>query len=233
MARVPARDGRAGPIWSSVILGFSMVEPRSGDRTEGAARFDEAVRRFAVANSDDPNRITVDGELRPREIVDAERLVRWVMRLAPDASEALRLAAHCQHLERWRIPRASYAEGRTGYLLWRKELGRFHATRSAEILRSVGYDEEIIGRVQNINQKKSLKIDLDVQTMEDALCLSFLEYELDDFAAKHPDDKVIDILRKTWRKMSERGRTEATRLVLSGRVSALLQKALEEPPMSL
>src|SRR5689334_16492169 len=91
------------------------------------ARFEEAVRRFAAANAADPNRIRTDGEIRPREVVDAERLVRWVMRMAPEASQALRLAAHCQHLERWKIPRSSYPEGRTGYLLWRKELGRFHA----------------------------------------------------------------------------------------------------------
>jgi hypothetical protein len=148
------------------------------------------------------------------------------MRLAPEASPALRLAAHCQHLERWRIPRSRYPEGRTGYLLWRKELGRFHADRSSEILRRVGYDEETIRRVQTINQKKSIKLDADVQAMEDALCLTFLEYEIDVFAAKHEDDKIVDILRKTWRKMSERGHAEALRLRYSDRVGALVNKAL-------
>jgi hypothetical protein len=191
-----------------------------------AARFEEAVRRFAAANAADPNRIEVGGELRPREVVDAERLVRWVLRIAPEASLALRLAAHCQHLERWRIPRSSYPEGRTGYLLWRKELGRFHAERSSEILSVVGYDEETIRRVQTINQKKSIKLDADVQAMEDALCLAFLEYELDEFAAKHEDEKIVDILRKTWRKMSERGHQEALGLRYSERVGALVKMAL-------
>jgi len=191
-----------------------------------AVRFEEAVRRFASANSADPNRLQVGGEPRPREVVDAERLVQWVMRIAPEASQALRLAAHCQHLERWRIPRSSYPEGRTGYLQWRKELGRFHADRSSEILRGVGYDEEMIRRVQAINKKKSLKLDADVQAMEDALCLAFLEYEVDEFAAKHEDDKIVDILRKTWRKMSERGHEEALRLPYSDRVGSLVKKAL-------
>jgi hypothetical protein len=189
-------------------------------------RFDEAVRRFVTANSEDPIRISDSGELRPREVVDAERLFKWVTRLEPNASEPLRLAAHCQHLERWRIPRSSYPEGRTGYLLWRKELGRYHAARASEILRGVGYDDATVERVQNINQKKSLKLDPDVQTMEDALCLSFLEFEIDEFAAKHPDDKVIDILRKTWRKMSDRGHAEALRLPFSDRVGALVREAL-------
>src|SRR4029078_3445703 len=107
-----------------------------------------------------------------------------------------------------------------------KELGRFHAARSSEILRDVGYGEETIERVRAINQKKSLKIDADVQAMEDALCVAFLEHEIDEFAAKHPDDKIVDILRKTWRKMSDRGHSEALRLVLSERVKALLKKAL-------
>jgi hypothetical protein len=188
--------------------------------------YDRATRAFAAANSEDPNRIPDAGELRPREVVDAERLVRWVLRIAPEASEALRLAAHCQHLERWKIPRSSYPEGRTGYLQWRKELGRFHAARSIEILRDVGYGEDTIERVRAINQKKSLKLDADVQAMEDALCLAFLEHEIDEFAAKHPDDKIVDILGKTWRKMSDRGHSEALRLVLSERVKALLKKAL-------
>jgi hypothetical protein len=210
------------------IIGSRMAvsdqSPGPGD--EAREKFQRATRLFELANSEDPNRVLDAAVERPREVVDAERLVRWVMRLEPDASEALHLAAHCQHLERWRIPRSSYPEGRTGYLLWRKELGRFHAERSGEILRSVGYDDATIERVRNINLKKALKLDADVQAMEDALCLSFLEHEIDEFAAKHADDKVVDILGKTWRKMSDRGHAEARRLRYSDRIAALVEKAL-------
>lgn len=198
-----------------------------GDPGQGAAltSYERAVRAFVAANSEDPNRIPDGSKLRPREVVDSERLVQWLVRIAPDASEALRLAAHCQHLERWKIPRSNYPEGRTGYLQWRKELGRFHAARSSEILRDVGYGEETIERVRNINQKKSPKLDADVQTMEDALCLAFLEHEIDEFATKHPDDKIVDILRKTWRKMSDRGREAALGLRYSDRVGDLVKRA--------
>jgi hypothetical protein len=189
-------------------------------------RFEAALRRFALANAEDPTMIDDSGVLRPRELVQAERLAKWVERLNPDASEPLRLAARCQHLERFRIPRGTFPDGRTGYLMWRKELGRFHADRSRDILRSVGYDEETIERVRSINQKKSLKLDSDVQTMEDALCLAFLEHEIDDFAVKHADDKVVDILAKTWRKMSNRGHAEALRLPLSERVGVLVARAV-------
>jgi Domain of unknown function (DUF4202) len=205
-----------------------MAEPRQDPQppAPGPARFEEAIRRFSLANASDPTSIDDGGHRRPRELVQAERLAKWVDRLEPTASEALRLAAHCQHLERWKIPRGTFPEGRTGYLMWRKELGRFHADRSSEILRSVGYDEETIERVRTINQKKSLKAEPDVQTMEDALCLAFLEYEMEEFSVKHADDKVVDILVKTWRKMSERGHTEALRLPFSERVGALVEKAL-------
>ena len=206
-----------------------MADIRTGNSSSNAdstTRFERAVHLFGLANAADPKRILDRGEERPREVVQAERLVTWVLRLAPQASESLQLAAHCQHVERWKIPRSSYPEGRTGYLLWRKELGRFHADRATEILRSVGYEEETIERVRAINQKRSLKLDADVQTMEDALCLSFLEHEIDDFAEKHSDDKIVDIVSKTWRKMSDRGHEEALRLRFGDRVSSLVKRAL-------
>jgi hypothetical protein len=189
-------------------------------------RFALAVLSFDRANGADPNQVLDRGSQRPRELVDAERLSRWVDELAPDASEALRLAARCQHIRRWEIPRSSYAEGRIGYLEWRKALSRFHADRASEILREVGYEEATVERVRLINQKKSLKLDSEVQTMEDALCLAFLEYEIEDFAAKHPEGKVVDIIQKTWKKMSDRGHARALALPMTPPVRALLGRAL-------
>jgi hypothetical protein len=189
-------------------------------------RFDRAIHRFDAENERDPNWVADGAAARPRELVAAERLARWVARLAPDASEALRLAARCQHLRRWEIPRSSHPEGRIGYLEWRKALSRFHAARASEILRDEGYDDETIERVSRINQKKSLKQDADVQTMEDALCLVFLEHEIDDFAAKHDPEKVVDILQKTWRKMSPRGHDAALGLAYSDGARRLLERAL-------
>jgi hypothetical protein len=189
-------------------------------------RFTRALAAFDRANAGDPSRELVSGVERPRELVQAERLSAWVERLEPDASEALRLAARCQHLERWKIPRSSHPEGRVGYLQWRTQLGRFHADRAAEILRAAGYGDELVDRVRRINLKQGLRSDRDVQTMEDALCLSFLEHEFDAFAAKHDDDKLVAILQKTWKKMSARGRDAALGLSVSPRLGALLKRAL-------
>lgn len=189
-------------------------------------RFQAAVSAFDNLNAQDPNSITIAGVERPRELVQAERLSQWVQRLAPEADEVLRLAARCQHLQRWAIPRSSYPEGRIGYLKWRTDLARFHAEKSAAVLREAGYDSETIERVKKLNLKQGLRTDPNMQTLEDALCLSFLEHEFAEFAQHHPEPKLIDILQKTWRKMSERAHGIALELPLSDDVKALVSRAL-------
>lgn len=190
------------------------------------ARYDAAVARFLEQNGRDPNRVVLNGVSRPKEQVAAEQLAAWVERLEPTGSEALHLAGYCQHLRRWEIPRSSYDAGRLGYLKWRKDLGRFHADQASAVLQEVGYDDATVEAVRQINMKLGLQTNPDSATMEDALCLSFLEHELADFAAKHPDDKVIDIVRKTWRKMTERGHAVALTLPLTGRARELVSRAL-------
>lgn len=167
------------------------------------------------------------GVARPRLLIQAERLASWVARLEPHASEALRLAAHCQHLERWKIARTEFPDGRAGYLQWRTRLGRFHAERAREVLSEVGYDEAVIRAVETILTKQNLRSNPDSQTMEDALCLVFLESEFDAFMLKYPDEaKAVDILQKTWKKMSARGHEAALSLPLSAGAKALVGRAL-------
>ena len=189
-------------------------------------RFQAAIAAFDAANAGDPHTRTVAGSPRPRELVDAERLSEWVERIMPEAPEALRLAARCQHLERWQIPRNDYPEGRAGYLRWRTALARFHADEAERILRRVGYDDETIAEVRRINVKQGLRSDALVQAMEDALCLSFLEHELEEFSDKHEPEKVISILQKTWKKMSPRAREMAGGIALAPRAAALVERAL-------
>jgi hypothetical protein len=190
------------------------------------ARFENALRRFDDENSRDPHTELVAGVTRPRELVYAERLTGWVLRLQPDASESLRLAARCQHLCRWEIPRNSYPMDRAGYLKWRAELKKFHAAKAAEILRDVGYGEELISRVQALNLKQDFPADPDSRVLEDALCLVFLQFQLSDLAAKTDDDKTINALRKSWQKMTEAARAEALKLPYGSREMSLLHQAL-------
>jgi len=192
-----------------------------------AQLFEKAIAAFDAKNAEDPVQVDVASVSRPRALVEAERLSEWVLRLDANASVALRLAARCQHLERWTIPRESFPPGRVGYLTWRTELARFHARRAGEILSELGLDAETIQAIQRINLKQNLRSSEDSQTMEDALCLVFLEHEFDAFVAKYPDEaKVVEILRKTWKKMSDRGHEAALGLPLSRRAHALVTRAL-------
>jgi hypothetical protein len=191
-----------------------------------AARFELAIAAFDRENAEDPQTIDVAGVARPRELVDAERLSAWVLRLAPDASEALRLAARCQHIRRWQIPRSSLPAGRVGYLQWRTQLGRFHADTATRLLEEAGYERELIDAVRRINLKQGLHSNPDTQTMEDALCLVFLEFEFPEFCAKHPVEKVSEVVRKTWKKMSAKGHELALTLPFSPASLEIIKLAL-------
>jgi hypothetical protein len=191
-----------------------------------AARFNAAIAAFDQANSQDPNLEMDGGVAYAREWLDAQRLSAWVERLDPGASEALRLAARCQHLQRWRIPRSAYPDGRAGYLQWRTALGRFHADEAEKVLREVGYGDDVVDAVRRINTKQGLHSNPDTRTMEDALCLSFMDHELERFATKHSDEKLVTILKKTWGKMSPRAREIALTLPLSERLQKLVERAL-------
>jgi len=164
---------------------------------------------------------------RPRELVYAERMSAWLARLAPQASESLRLATRCQHLRRWAIPRASFPAGKVGYLSWRKQESLAHATLAGEILQRAGYDAQAVERARSLVKKERIKHDPEAQTLEDVTCLVFLESEFAAFAARHPDDKVIDILRKTWPKMSPQGQQAALALQFAAPLRTLIEKALE------
>jgi hypothetical protein len=191
-----------------------------------AERFKRALARFDEENSRDPNHQILKGVPQPRELVYAQWLTDWVLRLCPEASEELRLAARCQHIRRWEVPRNSYPMTRAGYLQWREGLKKFHAQKAGEILREVGYSEEVIARVQSLNLKKDLLKDPETRVLEDALCLVFLEHQFADLAAKTAEDKMINAIQKTWKKMTERARAKALELSFGEREKKLMEKGL-------
>jgi Domain of unknown function (DUF4202) len=190
-------------------------------------RFAAALYRFDKENARDPNREMADGLAQPREWLYAQRLSDWVLRLQPDASEALRLAARCQHLCRWEISRQSYPMTRAGYLQWRATLKKFHARKAGDILRELGYAEEMVGRVEDLNLKTGFPKDPEARVLEDALCLVFLQYQFVELAAKTAEDKTINALKKSWQKMTPAARAEALKLNYGERDKVLLERALK------
>ena len=192
-------------------------------------RFRCAVERFDAANGEDPNRELADGVEQPKELVYARRMTARLDRFRPDAPEAVRLAARCQHIRRWTIPRAGYPAGREGYRRWRTDLARFHSDTAAAILRDVGYGDEVVARVGSLLRKERLKADPDVQLLEDVICLVFVEHYLAGFAPKHDEETLAGVLRKTWRKMSEDGRRAALALDLPENVRSVVERAVAPP----
>jgi len=189
-------------------------------------KLERAFDLFDAYNRNAPEHLDWNGESYPAEYFYALKLYEWVKKLDAQASESLLLASRSQHIGRWEIARNTYPEGRAGYLKWRSDLSKYHAEKASEILTSVGYDQETIASVREIILKQKLKLNPDVQTIENALCLVFLEFQFDDLIAKQSEEKMIDILRKTWGKMSEPGREAALSLQYSETGKALISKAL-------
>lgn len=189
-------------------------------------RLDSVMAAIDAVNARDPTAIEAEGELLPRALIYGKRMSAVLDRFMPEAPEVLLIAARAQHIERWVSPRATYPEGRMGYLKWRKDLQQHHAIRCGELMRGAGYGEDDIEKVGALLRKERLKHDPLTQTLEDVVCLVFLQYEAREFIALHDDDKVRDILAKTARKMSPLGLIEAGKLSLDDRLAKLLTDAL-------
>jgi hypothetical protein len=176
----------------------------------------EAIDR---ENADDPH---------GKELDHADRAVAWIRQLRPDAPDALLLAARGHHVRRWEIPRAAEPDGRPGYLRWKRRLQQHHADVLGRVLRDVGYDDATLERVQAIVKKERLKSDPDVQSLEDALALVFLQTQLTELGEKLDDDHMVDVLVKTLRKMTPAGREAAGLLTYDEHGQALVQRSVEQ-----
>ncbi len=192
----------------------------------GSGKLELVLRKIDEYNGRDPNLDDVNGAVGPRELTYSRRLTDWVAKLRPDASEALRIAARGQHIGRWTIPRERYPMDRGGYLRWREALKQFHAKTVGEILQEAGYDAAFIARVQGMILKKNFKEDPEGQALEDGLCLVFLEKQFEDLKNRTPDEKMKEIVRKTWKKMSVQGRDMALGLPLPAEAKQFLKEAL-------
>lgn len=189
-------------------------------------RFETAIALIDKANSEDINTYQVAGIEYPKELLYSQRMTRKLLQFKPDASKALQIAARAQHICRWKIPRDEYPMDRVGYLKWRETLKKMHADLTSEILKQVGYDEQFDDRIRKIILKKLIKKNEESQALEDTICLVFLDYYFEEFAEKHPDEKVIDILQKTWVKMSDEGQQEALKLNFSEKSMELIKQAI-------
>lgn len=189
-------------------------------------RLSNTLAAFDAVNQEDPHHEIVGGKPVPKEWIYAQRMTQRLHQFCQSPSEALQLAARSQHICRWKIPRSEYPMDKQGYKKWRMDLAKLHGDIAGEIMAAQGYDDAMISRVKDLLLKRSLKRDEEVQLLEDVVCLVFIEYYLEDFASKHDEEKLIDIIRKTWNKMSSQGHEAALKLPLSDAMLALVGKAL-------
>ncbi len=167
-------------------------------------RYQRAIALFDAANAEDPH--VEDGQ--PKELLYGRRMSEMLARFAPDAPESVKLAVRAQHIQRWKVPRDSYPMDRNGYLQWRTGLYKFHANLAGELTQRAGYNEATIERVKAAVGKKGIKVNAESQMLEDVADLVFIQYYMLGFAGQHaeyPEEKWLDIVRKTWKKMSDAG----------------------------
>lgn len=189
-------------------------------------RFENTIKEFDDVNSHDPHLEMVEGEKIPKELLYSKRMTEMLNHYRPNASETLQLAARCQHIKRWAIPREEYPMDKKGYLLWRTTLKKYHGELAASIMTRNGYGHEEIQKVDDLLNKRKLKSDEETQALEDVICLVFLQYYFDEFITKHDEAKLVEIVQKTWNKMSENGREAALQLAHSVTALAIVNKAL-------
>lgn len=171
--------------------------------------FQRAIDLFDAANAADPNQEMLDGKAIPKELLYAQRMSEMLERFAPDAVDAMKLAVRGQHLERWKIPRSNFPMDRTGYLMWRTSLYKYHAETAGRLMKEAGYDDITIARVQSAIGKRGIKVNPESQMLEDMAGLVFIEHYMLGFAGQHPEydeAKWIGIIRKTWKKLSAQAR---------------------------
>ncbi|KAL8902487.1 MAG: hypothetical protein Q9207_004663 [Kuettlingeria erythrocarpa] len=193
----------------------------------GWSRYETAVRLIDDAHAQDPTRVSSDGKAVPYELLYSTKMNGYLELCNANASETLRLAIRAQHLRRWEVPRSSYAMNTTGYHLWRTYLKNRQAEMAAQICLESGYSSEDAGRVAALVRKENLKQDEETQTLEDVACLVFLDDQFESFEKEHDEAKIVNILRKTWGKMSERGHRLALDIPMSARARELIAQALE------
>jgi hypothetical protein len=193
--------------------------------------YDRTVALIDAANAEDPRMDAAAGKPVPRELLYGQRMAEMIGRYAPEADDVMKLAVRGQHIQRWKTPRDSYPMTREGYLAWRTGLYKFHAETVGRLMKEAGYDDAAIERAKQAVGKRGLKVNPDTQMLEDVTDLVFIEHYMLEFAGQHAEyteDKWLDIVRKTWKKMSERAHAFALsgQLKLPAPLVPLITKAV-------
>lgn len=189
-------------------------------------KYDVALASIDQAHAQDPRKILINGQQESFELHYSQKMTQYLEKRYPQAPDTLRLAIRAQHLRRWEVPRESYAMNKQGYYGWRTSLKKRQADLACQICLDSGFSKEDAERVAALIRKDDLKNDEETQVLEDVACLVFLDEQFEEFEKLHDEEKIVNILRKTWSKMSERGHDLALEISMSERAKSLVMKAL-------
>lgn len=188
--------------------------------------FDKARADIFKAHDEDPNKTTVEGKEMPYETHYAQKMEFYLAKRSPDASDVLRLAVCAQHFRRWEVPRSDYPMTKIGYHSWRTHLKKRQAKLVGEIM-DLYFPSDDTKRCMALIEKEGLRQGEDeVQVLEDVACLVFVDDQFDQFKEKHDEQKIINILKKTWGKMSKEGQDMALEIPMTDECKELVGKAL-------
>ena len=190
------------------------------------SKYSSALKLIDEAHAHDPKKIIIAGNVVPYELHYAQKMSDYLEKRDPSAPDVLRLAIRAQHFRRWEIPRDSYPMNKQGYHAWRTCLKKRQAELASQICLDCGYSEEDATRVASMIRKENMKKDEETQVLEDVACLVFLDDQFEEFEKEHDEDKIVNILKKTWGKMSERGHELALEISMSDRAKHLVARAL-------
>lgn len=184
------------------------------------------IHQLSVAHLQDPNMVKWNEEVYPAEWLYIQRIVERLEAFEQYASDELIVAANCQHLFRWEVERKTFPEGRIGYYQWRNYLSEYQSMKAKEIILNAGFEAEFADQVKVIVKKENIHMNQEAQTLEDVVCLVFLEYYLNEFMFDKSEESMATIILKTWNKMSERAQQEALKLDYSDGALSVLKKTL-------
>lgn len=200
---------------------------QEGKMTISKDIFDKIIKEIDRVNKADPTIVAVGEEIYPAEYLYSLRMTKELQRFCPDASSQLQVACRAQHIARWKYPRTDYPEGRAGYLKWRSELYKIHADLTSDIIMKISGDSSFAEAVKKKMVNKVKGSSEGSQIIEDVACLVFLKYYFDDFIKKHEETKLLNIVKKTWDKMSEEAHKAALKFEFTDEQKTVIEKALK------
>ena len=145
-----------------------------------------------------------------------------LQKVQPNASLELQMAAQCQRISRWSIPRTTFSMDKKGYYQWRAAIMEHQLSVTSSVLKQAEINQQSIEIVVDTLKNKADKTNINASIIEDTACLTFIKWYLVPFAGQFDPEKAKVILQKTANKMSERGLKLIPELQLSVEVHKVL-----------